>query len=589
MKLVLPRAVLLVALGISPSSVDCFTTIFPHTTSFSSVGGAPRVTTTNEQITFSINPIIISSSSSTSTALYAKKKKKGGGDNSPKDAALAALEALEAQENAAAAASAAATTTTATALFDEADEPLSKKEQMKLEKLNKKKANKGAASAASAPPTAATSTNGATNFDAFLDAVDEPLSKKEQMKLEKQRQKQAKKAQKDQERQAASEKEEIEKNKRKKALKALAEMEAAEREAGTVNNDVDAAGEGDINGEQPKLSKKELKMAAKKAEKEAEKKAKKEMKKRAKKLGVTVEELEQMEQNKEDGVDEFGIPIENDDSGVNGSNAAAVDAAPAAVAAEQQAPKKVKLTAEERIRKERPPPRIRVMESSQPDYTALRLENIAITFRDQPVLKSATWGVQTGDRIGLVGANGAGKTTQLRILSGELEPTAGDVIKSSKDLRVAMLRQEFIDEIDLTRTLREEFLSVFTEEAEIMNSLREAEEELAQMTGSVDDADRMQEILDRMNKLQNKADAKNVNALDSRVSKIMDLMGFEPEEGDYEVSAFSGGWKMRIGLGKVLLQDPNILLLDEPTNHLVRFSCTQLQFVFIIVRLSSLC
>ena len=53
--------------------------------------------------------------------------------------------------------------------------------------------------------------------------------------------------------------------------------------------------------------------------------------------------------------------------------------------------------------------------------------------------------------------------------------------------------------------------------------------------------------------------------------KIMDLMGFEPEEGDYQVSSFSGGWKMRIGLGKVLLKDPNILLLDEPTNHLVSF------------------
>jgi ABC-type cobalamin/Fe3+-siderophores transport system ATPase subunit len=310
-------------------------------------------------------------------------------------------------------------------------------------------------------------------------------------------------------------------------------------------------------------------MAAKKAEKEAQKQAKKDMKRRAKKLGVTVEELEQMENNggAADAVDEFGIP-----AAVNGINGDA--AAPAAVAAEPA--KKGKLTAEERIRKERPPPRIRVMESSQPDYTALRLENIAITFRDQPVLKSATWGVQTGDRIGLVGANGAGKTTQLRILAGELEPTAGDVVKSSKDLRVAMLRQEFIDEIDLTRTLREEFMAVFTEEADIMNSLREAEEELAQMSGSADDADKMQEVLDRMNKLQNKADAKNVNALDSRVSKIMDLMGFEPEEGDYEVSAFSGGWKMRIGLGKVLLQDPNILLLDEPTNHLVRFG-TQLR------------
>ena len=142
-----------------------------------------------------------------------------------------------------------------------------------------------------------------------------------------------------------------------------------------------------------------------------------------------------------------------------------------------------------------------------------------------------------------------------------------------------MLRQEFIDEIDLTRTLREEFMAVFTEEADIMNSLREAEEELGQLSGTADDADKMQEILDRMNKLQNKADAKNVNALDSRVSKIMDLMGFEPDEGDYLVSAFSGGWKMRIGLGKVLLQDPNILLLDEPTNHLVSYFFVCVYFV----------
>ena len=131
-----------------------------------------------------------------------------------------------------------------------------------------------------------------------------------------------------------------------------------------------------------------------------------------------------------------------------------------------------------------------------------------------------------------------------------------------------MLRQEFIDEIDLSRTLREEFMSAFAEEAAIMEELAAAEKQLEGMTGSEEDAGAMQEVLDRMAKLQAKADAKNVNALDSRVSKIMDLMGFEPEEGDYEVNMFSGGWKMRIGLGKVLLKDPNILLLDEPTNHL---------------------
>ena len=532
------RAMLLVvALGITtPPLSDCFTTVVV-TTPFSSSAAPPpppRVTNNFQRTVLLLQPPITApSSSTTTTALYAKKKK---GKNTPKDAALAALEAIEAQEHTTNGATTSAAVATATLPFDEA-------------------------------------------------IANEPLTKKEQMTLEKQRQKEAKKVQREQERLASLEQDTIEKNTRKKALRALAEMEAAERDAGTVNNsndddtdeeDSSSTSNGDDGGggggKQPPMSKKELKMAAKKAEKEAEKQLKKDMKRKAKKLGITVEELEQQQQQQGGDVDEFGIPptaaAPTTAAAVNGDDATATTA----TTEEQQPPsKKIKLTAEERIRKERPPPRIRVMESSQPDYTALRFENIAITFRDQPVLTSATWGVQTGDRIGLVGANGAGKTTQLRILAGELEPTAGDVLKSSKDLRVAMLRQEFIDELDLTRTLRAEFRSVFTEEASIMTALREAEEELAQMSGSVDDANAMQDVLDRMSKLQNKADAKNVNALDSRVSKIMDLMGFELEEGEYEVSAFSGGWKMRIGLGKVLLQDPNILLLDEPTNHLVRF------------------
>lgn len=224
------------------------------------------------------------------------------------------------------------------------------------------------------------------------------------------------------------------------------------------------------------------------------------------------------------------------------------------------------ITLEERIRKDRPPPRIRVMESSQPNFSSLRLENIGVTFRDQEVLKDVTWGVQTGDRIGLVGHNGAGKTTQLRIMSGELEPTTGDVVKSKSDLRVAILRQEFVDELIPDRTLMEEFMSVFEEENQILLDLREAEAQLEKMT--VDDADAMQEVLDRMQKLQSKAEAKNVYALESRAKKVMNMMGFEDDEEDYLVAMFSGGWKMRIGLGKVLLKDPNILLLDEPTNHL---------------------
>lgn len=201
------------------------------------------------------------------------------------------------------------------------------------------------------------------------------------------------------------------------------------------------------------------------------------------------------------------------------------------------------------------------MESAQPGYIALRLEDVGVTFRDQEVLKGVTWGVQTGDRIGLVGQNGAGKTTQLRILAGELEPTTGDVVKSTKTLRVSMLRQEFVDELVKERTLKEEFMSVFQEEYEIIEDIRKSEVELENLGG--ENTDKMQEILDRMQDLQNKAETKGVYALESRCKKIMDLMGFTEDEGDDLVASFSGGWKMRIGLGKVLLKEPNVLLLGK--------------------------
>ena len=113
-------------------------------------------------------------------------------------------------------------------------------------------------------------------------------------------------------------------------------------------------------------------------------------------------------------------------------------------------------------------------------------------------------------------------------MSGEMEPTTGDIVKSSKDLRTAMLRQEFVDELVLDRTLKEEFMSVFVEENKILQDLRSSEERLEQLTG--DDAEEMQVILDQMQDLQSKAEAKDVYALESRAKKVMNLMGFEDDE-----------------------------------------------------------
>jgi len=381
------------------------------------------------------------------------------------------------------------------------------------------------------------------------------MSQKDKIKAEKAAAKAAKAAQKQELADSAAQAEALKpKKKDLKALKALEEMERVEAKMAAKKEedggDGDDGGGGDEFGiPKKKLSKKEEKAAKKKAEKEAGKKAAKEAKKAAKRAAAAAEGGE--DGDEEEGEGDVGIP-----DIVGEGDSLEAPATPT---------KKPKPTLEERIRKERPPPRIRVLESSQPNFSSLRLENVGVTFRDQEVVKDVTWGVQTGDRIGLVGHNGADKTTQLRILAGELEPTTGDVVKSSKRLRVAMLRQEFVDELVLDRTLKEEFLSVFEEEIAIMEDLKKAEVELEQLG---DDTDRMQEVLDRMQGLQNEAESKGVYALESRAKKVMNLMGFDDEEEDYLVAMFSGGWKMRIGLGKVLLKEPNILMLDEPTNHL---------------------
>jgi len=308
---------------------------------------------------------------------------------------------------------------------------------------------------------------------------------------------------------------------------------------------LDEQGVEPLEDDTTKLSKKELKALQNKEEKKAAKLQKKKAK----------------NENAQDDINGDA------DAVVNGADDSAdADGSESSTGSEEEDYEVNQVTLEDKIRKERPPPRVRVMESAQPDFTSLRLENVGITFRNQEVLKDVTWGVQTGNRIGLVGANGAGKTTQLRIMAGELEPTTGDVVKSSRDLRVAMLRQEFVEELVPERTLQEEFLSVFEEENKILMDLKENENALE--TTDAEDTDKMQDILDRMQELQNQAENKGVYALKSRVKKTMDLMGFTDDEGEDLVASFSGGWKMRIGLGKVLLKDPNVLLLDEPTNHL---------------------
>ncbi|MBE9158589.1 ATP-binding cassette domain-containing protein [Nodosilinea sp. LEGE 06152] len=190
----------------------------------------------------------------------------------------------------------------------------------------------------------------------------------------------------------------------------------------------------------------------------------------------------------------------------------------------------------------------------------LRLEHISKIYPTGEVLKDVNWEVKPGDRIGLVGVNGAGKSTQLKIITGKIEPTTGTIIRPA-DLKIAYLSQEF--EVDPSHTVRDEFWTVFKEANEVQSKLHHIPTLME--TADPDELDR---LIHELDKLQRRFDALGGYGLEAQIEKILPEMGFEAVDGDRYVSEFSGGWQMRMGLGKILLQAPDVLLLDEPTNHL---------------------
>lgn len=198
-------------------------------------------------------------------------------------------------------------------------------------------------------------------------------------------------------------------------------------------------------------------------------------------------------------------------------------------------------------------------------FTSVRLEDVTVTFRNTTVLKGVTWGVKTGERIGLIGENGCGKTTQLRIIAGLMEPTTGEVVRSSARTKASFLRQEFVDELDPRRTLREEFSAAFIEESKLLAEYGQCEKDIAAAGG---DLEKLEVLLNLLEELREKCNQKDAWNLEARIDKVMPGLGFTEDDNDKLVAAFSGGWKVRIGLGKVLLQDPDLVLLDEPSNHL---------------------
>ncbi|KAG1334489.1 ABC transporter F family member 2 [Cocos nucifera] len=195
--------------------------------------------------------------------------------------------------------------------------------------------------------------------------------------------------------------------------------------------------------------------------------------------------------------------------------------------------------------------------------SGVRLENISKSFKGVTLLKDVSWEVKKGEKVGLVGVNGAGKTTQMRIIAGLEEPDSGNVVKAKENMKIAFLTQEF--EVCPSRTVKEEFLSAFKEEMEIAERLEKVQKALE---SSVEDLGLMGRLLDELDLLQRRAQDVDLDEVDVKINKLMPELGFAPEDSDRLVASFSSGWQMRMSLGKILLQDPDLLLLDEPTNHL---------------------
>lgn len=186
-------------------------------------------------------------------------------------------------------------------------------------------------------------------------------------------------------------------------------------------------------------------------------------------------------------------------------------------------------------------------------------QNLCVSFAQRDIIINATFDVAKGDKIGLIGSNGCGKTTLLRALSGELEPTDGRVIKAFAT-EVGFVEQHAC--ADSTLNVYDELLTVFSRLFEIEKELEEVNRKIELTDGKVTQYIEMQAALTE--EYQNKGGLTYKN----RAHSCLMGLGFSAEEERLPVSALSGGQRTKLSLGKLLLSEPDIMLLDEPTNHL---------------------
>ena len=193
----------------------------------------------------------------------------------------------------------------------------------------------------------------------------------------------------------------------------------------------------------------------------------------------------------------------------------------------------------------------------------ITVNDIAVEFGGTTLFSEVTFAINENDKIALMGKNGAGKSTLLKIVAGENKPTRG-VISAPRDAVIAYLPQHLLTSDDCT--VMEETSKAF---ADVLNMKKEIDEINEQLTVRTDyESDEYMKLIERVSELSEKFYSIEEVNYEAEVEKVLKGLGFEREDFNRQTSEFSGGWRMRIELAKILLKKPDLILLDEPTNHM---------------------
>lgn len=188
----------------------------------------------------------------------------------------------------------------------------------------------------------------------------------------------------------------------------------------------------------------------------------------------------------------------------------------------------------------------------------IRLENISKEFPDKTLFHSVDLMLTSGMRVGLVGVNGSGKTTLLRLMLGKEKPDSGNIIKH-QSLTIGYLPQDII--VSSKRTIIQETLYTYTNISHLEQAIHLLLEEIAENPHD-------KKRLNQLGRLHQEYDAIDGWTIENRAKTILSGLGFKPEQFTQSMETLSGGWRMRVVLAGLLLQEPDVLFMDEPTNHL---------------------